>query len=99
MSRKHIAVVAVVALTATLLSVSPAAAAARPAAPRAAQVSPFRQALAWLSALWGGGREHAATARSQSGSLSPSAGPTPDALLFRPAPRPAGSGIDPDGFF
>ncbi len=99
MSCKHVSTVAALALAATLLSAFPAA--ARPAAPRAVQAAPaglVQEGLAWLARLWGGGREHAATARATKGG-----GPTPDAgtavLSIRPTPLPAGGGIDPDGFF
>jgi len=101
MTRKRIVIAAALAFAATLISALPAAAARRPAAPRAVQASPegfVRQGLAWLAALWGGGRERAATARAESGGgSSPNAGATAVSVSTSLAPRPAGSGIDPDG--
>jgi hypothetical protein len=102
MSRMRIVTATALALAATLVSTLPAAAAARPPAPRAAAPAAsglVREALAWLAALWEGGPERAATARAETaGGLSPDAGSKALATSLRPAPRPAGGGIDPDGF-
>lgn len=96
-------VTAALALAAALIASLPAAATPRPATPRTVQISPtglVHEGLAWLAALWGGGRERATAARAESGgTLSPGAGTTAVPTSFVLAPRPAGSGIDPDGFF
>jgi len=96
MTEKRIVTAAALALAATLIFALPAA--ARPAAPRAVQASPaglVRQGLAWLAALWGGGRERTVAAGAESvGGSSPKAGATAVTI----STRPAGGGIDPDGF-
>src|SRR5206468_7656612 len=100
MTEKRIVTAAALALAATLTFALPAA--ARPAAPRAVQASPaglVRQGLAWLAALWGGGRERAATARAESGGgPAPNTGSTAGTASTSLATRPAGGGTVPAGF-